>query len=132
MKDLRRTEWIPAALIMLAGALLLATAGGWALGFQQLWAFRFLVHLSWPLRLLLALTLPIVIVIGWRTYVALPHDASQQALEKTNFTTPLILVVAAALFWLLREHTYRGDALLKLELLSTHTLQPIHTSGKSR
>ena len=34
-----------------------------------------------------------------------------------------LIPLSGALFWLLREKTYRGDGLLKLQLFATETLQ---------
>ncbi len=100
------------------GAGLLATAGGWALGIEKLWAFSFLIFVPLPVRLLLGLG---VLIAGlwafmprWRTiHFAFPIPQSWRWLW---------LPVAALLFWWLRERTLYGDGQFKLELLATHKL----------
>ncbi|CAN5710094.1 hypothetical protein BH10CHL1_BH10CHL1_08090 [soil metagenome] len=97
---------------------LLVTAGGWALGLQQLWAFSFLLFVPLPIRWLLGLGILLaalwaLIPRGWTIHFSfrVPH-----------LWHWLWLPVAALLFWVFREHTLYGDGQFKLELLATHTL----------
>jgi hypothetical protein len=106
--------------IGLIGALLLLTAGGWALGWQTLWAFSMLTFLPWPLRLALALALLIITILGYRRTSGLlsriPYPASR-------IPPPLWIAPAGLLFWLSRERTWHGDALYKLQLLGSQSLR---------
>ena len=106
---------VASVLAGLAGAaivLLGDRVGAW------LWAWHYLRWVSWPLRIgmalaIVAVSLPVVqawLVRAWRRQ---PHGVP---------VWPLI-PLSGALFWLLREKTYRGDGLLKLDLLATKTLQ---------
>lgn len=113
-------RWLP-LLIGLLGAFLLITAGGWLLGFHQLWAFSFLIYLPLPLRLLLG---GLLLTSGWLvpTFgVGMPIGRSASA----PHYAPIIIfpLLAGLLFWRWREQTYHGDALLKLQLLATQTLR---------
>jgi hypothetical protein len=115
-------EYAIAALIGLIGALLLATAGGWALDLRALWAFSFLTYLPLPLRL----TLAALVLIATILPLLLPH--STVPIPHSSFPTshslfPILLFAIGLAFWLLRERTYHGDALLKLKLLSEQTIQ---------
>jgi hypothetical protein len=111
---------IPGLLWSLPWALLLATAGGWAWGWRGLWAFSFLIYLPSGLRWLLAAA---VIAAG----AFIPHlryrSFTIHNSQLTIHNSCAILSLAALLFWFFREQTYQGDALLKLQLLATHTLQ---------
>lgn len=108
-------EYAIAGLIGVAGALILATAGGWALDLHALWAFSFLTYLPLPLRLTLAALLLVATILP----LFLPHSAFR--ISRSAFRISLFAVGLA--FWLLRERTYHGDALLKLKLLSEQTIQ---------
>ncbi|RIK37900.1 MAG: hypothetical protein DCC55_22850 [Chloroflexi bacterium] len=116
-------EYAIAGLIGLAGALLLATAGGWALGLRALWTFSFMMFIPWPLRLALAALLLAATLIPFLRF----YSAFRRALwaRHSVFRVPpwLAPLLAGLLFWLLRERTYHGDALLKLELLRERTIQ---------
>ena len=101
----------------LLGALLLLSSGGRALGFDGLWAFGFLDYVNPALRLLLA-----VLVLA-ATLPPAQRLVARLGQLRVN-PRPWLLIPAAGLaFWLFRERTFYGDALLKLELLRTHTLQ---------
>jgi len=107
------------------GALLLITAGGWSVGYQPLWAFSFLIYVSFPIRLLLgglvilvALLVP-TLSVGTR---AGPGSLGE-ATSLPSYQTILYLILAGLLFWFGREQSYHGDALLKLHLLATQTLR---------
>ena len=111
----KRLGTVVSLLAGLAGAAIVLfgdRAGAW------LWVWDYLRWVSWPLRIgmaaaILAVSLPAVqafLVRAWRRRPAgLP-------------AWPLI-PLSGLLFWLLREKTYRGDGLLKLDLLATKTLQ---------
>jgi len=103
-------------LVGLIGAGLLATAGGWSWGATPLWAFSFLIFVPPLVRIGLALC-----VIGV-TIVVLTTTIKRINLPLMTFSTWLVWP-AGLLFWLLREQTWHGDAQLKLQLLSTRTLQ---------
>jgi hypothetical protein len=98
--------------IAIIAALLLASAGGSALGWRALWAFDFLRHIPWPLRMLMALLVlaPLLIRIPY-SVIHIPYSA------------PLLALGAGLIFWIFRERTYHGDALYKLQLLSEQRLQ---------
>jgi hypothetical protein len=115
-------EYAIAGLIGVAGALILATAGGWALDLHALWAFNFLIYIPLPLRIALAALVLIATLIPLRLPSAVSH------IPYTVFPTPYSLLpipvlASALLFWLLRERTYHGDALLKLKLLGEQNIQ---------
>ena len=87
-------------------------AGAW------LWVWDYLRWVSWPVRFGLALAI-----------LAASLPAVQRLLSRAWEHRPARLPVwpliplSGALFWLLREKTFRGDGLLKLDLLATKTLQ---------
>ncbi|MCE7986846.1 MAG: hypothetical protein DYG89_37205 [Caldilinea sp. CFX5] len=117
-------HWLP-ILCSSLGALLLITAGGWTLGYQPLWAFSFLIYVPLPLRLLLG-ALPILAALLVPTLgVGMKHPGGSRrsASSLPNHQTFFYLIPAGLLFWFGREQTYHGDALLKLQLLSTQTLR---------
>lgn len=114
------TRWLP-LLISLLGAFLLITAGGWLLGFHQLWAFSFLIYLPLPLRLLLG---GLLLTSGWLVptfHVGMPTGRS--APPPRNGLVIALPLLTGLLCWRWREQTYHGDALLKLQLLATQTLR---------
>lgn len=113
-------RWRP-LLLSIFGALLLVTAGGWACGVQPLWVFSFLIYLPLSIRLLLA---GILLVSG----VLIPTLGVEAQAGRATSPTPNHLIIfwpflAGLFFWFWREHTYHGDALLKLQLLATQTLR---------
>ena len=111
----RRLGAAVSLLVGLAGAaivLLGDQAGAW------LWVWDYLRWVSWPVRIglalaILAISLPAVQATLMRAWRCRPAGLP---------AWPLI-PLSGLLFWLLRENTYRGDALLKLQLLSEKTLQ---------
>ncbi|MBW7884631.1 MAG: hypothetical protein H3C34_18730, partial [Caldilineaceae bacterium] len=110
-----RFDKIAVVLIALAAAALLITAGGWTLGLRSWWAFSFLVYVPVGLRWLAA---ALVVV------AALPPLYGWWAPLGKLWCPPwLAVLIALPLFWFLREHTWHGDALYKVALLSTETLQ---------
>lgn len=109
---------IAGALTGLAGALLLATAGGWALGYHGLWAFGYLVFVPWPVRLTMATLLLAATALGARGIHVGPSPFTLAPRWRW-----LAVPVAGLCFWLFRERTYTGDALLKLQLLGSGSIQ---------
>lgn len=109
--------------LSLVGALLLTTVGDQIFPAQRWWAFSFLTLVPNPLRELLA-----IITLSACAQMLL---ATRRTRLYVLYTTQvgvriagLIYVLGAGLlFWLLRERTFYGDALLKLHLLSTQTVQ---------
>jgi hypothetical protein len=118
VKNQHPTEKIIIWLYTLLCASLLASAGGWVWGNHALWAFSFLLFVPTWLRVLGALVIVGATIYDLRFTI---YDVQVPALlGRIGLIWPL---VAGVLFWLLRERTYYGDALLKLELLNTQTLQ---------
>ncbi|MBX3010601.1 MAG: hypothetical protein KF832_03800 [Caldilineaceae bacterium] len=112
-------RWLP-LVIGLVGALLLVTAGGWSFGIKALWAFSFLIYVPLALRMLLG-----GVLLASAVLAIVPRFADKVA----RLTVPRLplgglffLLVAGLCFWFWREQTHHGDALLKLQLLSTRTL----------
>lgn len=96
------------------GAIILLSADRW----PGWWAFQFLGHVPPPLRALLA---ALVLAVGLRpVQITLTHLRLARVLDRLGWW---LVPVAGVGFWLLREQTFRGDALLKLQLLDTQTLQ---------
>ena len=87
-------------------------AGAW------LWVWDYLHWVSWPVRFGLALAIVVVSLPAPQTWLARAWRRRPAGLP----AWPLI-PLSGVLFWLLREKTYRGDALLKLQLFATKTLQ---------
>ena len=112
----KRWEAVVSFLVGLAGAaivLLGDQTGSW------LWVWHYLRWVSWPLRIgmaavIVAVSLPAVQALLLRAWRRRPA---------TGWPAWPLIPLSGALFWLLREKTYRGDGLLKLELLTTKTLQ---------
>ncbi|MDQ3250085.1 MAG: hypothetical protein M3Q45_12870, partial [Chloroflexota bacterium] len=113
-------------LCALAGAGLLATAGGWALGVHSLWAFSFLIFVPFYLRIVMAIGVLIVWIGNTKQRTA---EASNRLISERNWVESharlawLGIPLAGLSFWLLRERTLHGDAHFKLQLLATRTLQ---------
>lgn len=107
-------------------ALLLVLAGGWAVERPLLWAFSFLLFVPLWLRLLAA---GLLILAALSLILRPPARWSVAAgwarlrAEVRVIPTFVWSLLAGLLFWLGREQTWSGDALLKLELLRTHSLQ---------
>ena len=102
-------------LVGLAGAAIILfgdRAGAW------LWAWHYLRWVNRPVRIGMALAI-----------VAVSLPAVQALLVRAWRRRPVglpawpLIPLSGVLFWLLREKTYRGDGLLKLELLANKTLQ---------
>ena len=102
------------------GAVLLLTAGGWVFGLRSLWAFSFLIYVPLPLRLLLGGIILLSSFLAPTRDVRTPPGRFASAFSHTAIIFPLL---AGLLFWLGREQSYHGDALLKLHLLATQTLR---------
>ena len=83
-----------------------------------LWVWDYLRWISWPVRLGLALAIVVVSLPAPQTWLA-------RAWRRRPAWLPAwpLIPLSGVIFWLLREKTYRGDALLKLQLFSTKTLQ---------
>jgi len=110
----RREEFIPPLVGLVGAALLLA---GGSIPLKGLWAFRFLTYVNPALRMLMA-----ALVLA----IALPplqQFAARLRLPRLTLRPWLLIPASGLAFWLFRERTFHGDALLKLELLQTHTLQ---------
>ena len=111
----KRSETVGAFLVGLAGAAIVLLGdqmGPW------LWVWHYLRWVSWPLRIgmaavIIAVSIPAVQVLLRRAWRRRP----------TRWPAWPLIPLSGALFWLLREKTYRGDGLLKLELLTTKRLQ---------
>ncbi|HID63447.1 MAG TPA: hypothetical protein EYP49_12020 [Anaerolineae bacterium] len=107
-------------LIGLVAALLLVTAGGWSLGARDVWAFSYLVFVPVGVRIvlgLLAISSALLVIGRGRRFEA--------TLEAGRVKIPLWvwLLLGGLIFWLFRERTWHGDALLKLEYLSNESLR---------
>ena len=100
--------------LLLAGFLVLA--GGWNMLGGSLWAFSFLSFVPILLRLALAGLVVIAAVIA----IFFPERSNEDWSTRLR-ALPIwpIAIVGGLFFWLLRERTYHGDALLKLKLLAT-------------
>lgn len=103
------------------GALLLITAGGWALGYQSLWAFSFLIYVPLPIRFLLGGIILIASLLV--PTLGVGTETGRSAPSLPNPLVILCLLLAGLLFWFGREQSYHGDALLKLQLLASQTLR---------
>jgi len=84
----------------------------------RLWVWHYLRWVSWPVRCglaaaVLAASVPAVQTLTIRAWNRRPAGLP---------VWPLV-PLSGAVFWLLREKTYRGDGLLKLQMLSGKTLQ---------
>jgi len=111
----KRSETVVAFLVGLAGAVIVLfgdQAGA------RLWVWDYLRWVSWPARLVLALAIVVVSLPAPQTWLARAWRHRPASLPAW-----LLIPLSGVLFWLLREKTYRGDALLKLQLFSTKTLQ---------
>ena len=116
------TRRIILALIALFGALIMITAGGWLLGWHKMWAFSHLIFLPTWLRWLLGA----VIIIGPLCLLLVQTERCERFLHRIlslGITCWLLVPGWGILLWLFRERTWYGDALLKLELLNSRTLQ---------
>jgi len=98
----------------LVGALILLTGDWWARA--GLWAFDFLRYIGWPWRIVMAV---LVFSTGIPSVYALVAQLWQRRPALPGWP---LMPFGALLFWLLREQTWRGDALLKVHLLETQTL----------
>jgi hypothetical protein len=111
----KRSETVVAFLVGLACAaiVLLGDQAG-----ARLWVWDYLRWVSWPVRFGLALAIVVVSLPAPQTWLA-------RAWRRRPAWLPAwpLIPLSGILFWLLREKTYRGDGLLKLQLLSTKTLQ---------
>ena len=104
--------------LLLAGFVVLE--GGWGISGGRLWAFSFLSFVP----LLLRLALAALIVLSAIVAVVSPKRLESQWSPQLASAPIWPVVVAGGLFfWLLRERTYHGDALLKLKLLATTSLR---------
>ncbi len=111
--------------ITVAGAILLITGAGWTLDYRGVWAFSHLAYVPATVRWGMGV---FVVLSG---IVTARHVAQPAARERWSRYASLLwrvprwatLAALGALFWLLRERTFHGDALLKLHLLSAETLQ---------
>ena len=111
----KRLEAAGSFLVGLAGAaiVLLGDQAG-----ARLWVWHYLQWVSWPVRIGLALA---ILAVALPVAQALLARAWRQRPARLP-AWPLI-PLSGVLFWLLREKTYRGDGLLKLQLFATKTLQ---------
>jgi hypothetical protein len=120
---MQRFSWVASLIGALLWSVLLVSAGGWTLGEQSMWAFSFLAFLPLPLRLLLAAA----VLLCWALVTYHELRITNYVLRITYYAShiayPIWLLGAGLLFWLLREQTWHGDALLKVQLLGTQTLQ---------
>ncbi len=121
------------------GAWILVTAGGRTLGIQALWPFHYLVYVPWELRLVLAAGVLAAPLLAPRYIPPHPRTAGRKEPGATPLPKPLQtlpeaigalrgrptawilrlggMLLAGALFWIFRERTWYGDALLKVHLL---------------
>lgn len=114
-------KWLPHFALCLVFAFILITAGGQTIGYDKFWAFSHLLYVATWLRWTLLLALLTVATFsssrllqtGWHHIVTVFCRVPDW----------LLIVFAGLGFWLLRERTHHGDAMLKLHLLSTETLQ---------
>ena len=104
--------------LLLAGFLLLD--GGWSLSNGSLWAFSFLSFVPVLLRIGLALLL---LIVSFAVLVMGGEPSRQWSPRLRQLPLWPIALVGGLFFWLLRERTYHGDALLKLKLLAGTSLQ---------
>lgn len=100
-------------LIVLGAVVVLLTADRW----RGWWAWDFLGYVPWPLRLAGAGLILVAAAPWWGNRIRSPEHI------RHSRSAWVLLPFAATLFWLLRERTYSGDALLKLHLLETRSLQ---------
>lgn len=126
-------RWLP-LLISLVSALLLITAGGWSFDLKPLWAFSFLIYLPFLLRLSLGglillsgLFVPTLTALNGSAILCregeMRSSMGRPRAPSRNTRVIVFSLLAGLLFWLWREQTYHGDALLKLQLLATRTLR---------
>ena len=84
----------------------------------RLWVWDYLRWVSWPVRFGLALA---IVVVSLPAVQGLLSRAWEH--RPTRLPAWPLIPLCGVIFWLAREKTYRGDALLKLQLFSTKTLQ---------
>jgi len=111
----RRSNGLATLAVALTAAALLITAGGNAWGGRGMWALGFVAYVPLAVRWLAAA----LIVLS-----AMPFTYGWwRMLRRLAIPWWVALPGALTLFWLFRERTWHGDALYKVELLATHTLQ---------
>lgn len=125
-----QTVILPTIFIIL-GALILMAAGGWTLGFTGLWAFSHLSFLPFSFRVafgsLFIIAASFSVALPYCNF-ALPNFFSKalhgfgQCRANQRVYRLLATLCSGILFWYFREQTWHGDALLKLDLLSTTTI----------
>ncbi len=110
------------ALVALFGAAMMVTAGGWLLGWREIWAFSYLIFLPTWLRWLLG-----GVMLAGAAGMLWGDEAhirfASRRIAALAISCWVLIPLWGALLWLLRERTWYGDALLKLELLSAKTLR---------
>jgi hypothetical protein len=116
-------RWIVAACASFAVSLagMLIVAGVWDLPPESLWAFAFLNRL--PAGLRAGLTMGVVVSCALGAFAWFGSGRSGAGGSQLWLPTMPLAISATVLFWLFREHTLQGDGALKLQLLSTRTLQ---------
>lgn len=113
-------HWRP-LLIGTIGALLLITAGGWIFGIHALWAFSFLIYVPLPIRLLLG---GLVLTSAWLASILRGKISTERMVfPRHHALIGLLLILIGLSFWHWREQSYHGDALLKLQLLTSQSLR---------
>ena len=111
----RRPSGLAPLLVAVVAAALLITAGGVPWGVHGGWAFSFLAYVPLTVRWLagaLIVLSSVPFAYGW-----------WRSLRRLRIPGWVAVPGALMTFWLLRERTWHGDALYKVELLTTHTLQ---------
>jgi hypothetical protein len=120
---IQRFFWVVNLFGALLWGALLVSAGGWVLGNQSLWAFSFLTFVPLTLRLLMAA----MVLLTWALVTEYATRDTRFGVRITHYASHIThhigILGAGLLFWLLREQTWHGDALLKVKLLGTQTLQ---------
>ncbi len=114
----KRSEAVVSLLAGVAGAAIVLwgdQAGAW------LWVWHYLRWVSWPVRCGLALAILAVSLPAAQALLVRAWD--RRPGRQLGWPAWPLIPLSGALFWLLREKTYRGDGLLKLQLFATKNLQ---------
>ena len=113
-QNVRPVALVPVTVALIAAALLI-TAGGTTFGDNGWWAFGFLTYVPMALRWLagaLIVLASVPFAYGW-----------WRPLRRLVIPWWVALPTALAAFWVFRERTWHGDALYKVDLLTTQPLQ---------